>query len=369
MVACLGFAGCAFVLAILLTPRLASYAERLSLVDQPAARRVHEQPVPRVGGLGWAAAALPTLLFLGVMRGDLLEWWGPLVTLVAFLLLGLADDLHLIRTRTKLLLQVALSLLAACFLRWSGAALEPFSALTFGGGTFVMTALWVFAVLTVINFLDGIDGITVVHASVLLALGAGAGCGPADGCVLAVAVGALLGMGYWNATPARVFPGDVATHGLGFLIATLALEPAAGTPGRALPWPVATAVLLPAVVDIGMGLAAKLRRGVPVARAHREHLYQRLTRAGDSHLRVALRYGALAALAAFCVTWVGPRTGWIGIALAVLIGMGGHLLEGLGRTLALPYVFPEDSAGEGEDERQEQHGRDPQEQGQGQTEA
>ena len=369
MVACLGFAGCAFVLAFLLTPWFASRAERLSLVDQPAARRVHAQPVPRVGGLGWACGAVPVLVLLGLVRGDLAEWGGALVTLVGFLLLGLADDLHLIRTRTKLLLQVGLSFLAACFLRWEGAALAPFPALTFGNGTFVMTALWVFAVLTVINFLDGIDGITVVHASVLLALGAGAGCGPAGGCMLAVTVGALLGMGYWNATPARVFPGDVATHGLGFLIATLALDPAAGTPGHALPWPVATAVLLPAVVDIGMGLAAKVRRGVPVARAHREHLYQRLTRAGDTHLRVALRYGGLATLAAFCVTWVGPRAGWIGIALAVLLGMGGHLVEGLSRTHALAYVFPEDSGSEREDERQEEHGRDPEQQGQGQTEA
>ncbi len=350
MVACLGFAGCAFVLAFLLTPWLAARAERLSLVDRPGARRVHERPVPRIGGLGWAGAAVPVLLLLGLVRGDLGSWWGPLITLIAFLLVGLADDLRLIRTRTKLALQVALSLLAACFLQWSGHAIAPFPALTFGVATYGMTALWVFAVVTVVNFLDGIDGITVVHACVLLGLGAGLGCGPAGGCFLAVAVGALLGMGYWNATPARVFPGDVATHGLGFLIATLALEPVAAGSGRALPWPVATAILLPAVVDIGMGLAAKLRRGVPIARAHREHLYQRLTRAGDPHLRVALRYGALALLAAFCVAWIGPRAGWVGIALAILFGLGGHLMEALSRTHGLPYVFPDDSHGEREDQ-------------------
>jgi UDP-N-acetylmuramyl pentapeptide phosphotransferase/UDP-N-acetylglucosamine-1-phosphate transferase len=343
-------------MAFLLTPWLAARAERLSLVDRPEARRVHQHPVPRIGGLGWAGAVIPVAVALGLVRGDLADWWGPLVTLVGFLLVGLADDLRLIRTRSKLLLQVGLSLLAACFLRWSGDPIEPFGALTFGAATFGMTALWVFAVLTVVNFLDGIDGITVAHGTVLLGLGAGLGCGPADGALLAIAVGALLGMGYWNATPARVFPGDVATHGLGFLIATLALEPAGGLTGRALPWPLATGILLPAVVDIGMGLAAKLRRGVPLARAHREHLYQRLTRAGDPHMRVALRYGALALLAAFSVAWVGPRTGWAGIALAVLLGMGGHLTEGLVRTRGLPYVFPGDvearrsSQGEGEDQ-------------------
>jgi UDP-N-acetylmuramyl pentapeptide phosphotransferase/UDP-N-acetylglucosamine-1-phosphate transferase len=201
-----------------------------------------------------------------------------------------------------------------------------------------MTWLWIVAVVTLVNFVDGIDLITAATAVVVLGAAAGGGTGPGAGLLYILAAAAVVGFGFWNLRPARAFPGDSATHLLGFLLASVALEQPGTT--RGLPWAVASAPLLPGVLDVALGLVAKARRGVPLARAHNQHLHQRLTRVGWSHAAVALRYGLLALVALWLVAWVAPHWG-----LAVCLGLGAvvmlaHLGQGLGRTRGIAYRLP-----------------------------
>jgi hypothetical protein len=91
----------------------------------------------------------------------------------------------------------------------------------------------------------------------------------------------------------------------------------------------ASAPLVPGVIDVVWGLASKRRLGLPWWSAHRESLYHRLTKDGWSHAAVALRYGALALAAAFLVGRVAPRWGLpttLGLAGLVL---GAHVVHGL----------------------------------------
>lgn len=332
--------------ALLLTPWLARRGERLGLVDTPGARKMHAAPTPRTGGVSVVLALLlGWLTWLGTGSGPPAGALAPYVLpLLGFFVLGLLDDRRGIAPGTKLLLQLALCTLAVALgLEWGGDAIGPFPALTFGAATPAMSVLWLVAVLTVINWIDGIDLITATTCVVLLATGAGGGAGPGAGALYAVAAGALLGFAFWNISPARVFLGDSGTHALGFLVGTLALEPA-GTSAAALPWALASAPLLPGVVDIAVGLRVKARRGVPLWAAHRQHLHQRLTRVGWSHPAVALRYGVLALVAVGLVAWVGPRHGiWVCAGAGALV-LGGHLVHLLARTHGLPYEFAPDEA-------------------------
>lgn len=289
----------------------------LGLADVPAPHKSHRRPVPRAGGLV-LGPALALGLLVGVGSGawpaDLCAYAGPAL---GFLLLGLADDRFRLSARLKLLGQALLAALAVVLgLRFLGLPCGPFPALGFGPLTPALTALWIVAVVTVVNFLDGIDLITVATTAPALAVAAGAGAGPGGGVLAAAALGGVLGLAVWNVTPARLFPGDGSTHLLGFLVASTALAPAAG-PSRPLPWALTSALVLPGVVDVAAGLVAKARRGVPLAAAHRDHPYQRLTRTGLSHGAVALRYGALVLLGALAATW-GAR--WVGAGWAVALG-------------------------------------------------
>ena len=105
----------------------------------------------------------------------------------------------------------------------------------------------------------------------------------------------------------------------------------------AVPWAVAAAPLLPGVIDVGEGIRAKARHGVPLWRAHADHLYQRLTKAGWSHPAVAVRYAALAACAVVLVAWVAPRLGLAACLVTGLLVLGWHRFDGLRRTRHLPW--------------------------------
>lgn len=327
-----GFGG-----ACLALPLAVRAAGPLRLLDRPTARSSHARAVPRAGGLPLAAGlAVAALALLGHGEGARLSaWLLPLgAPALGFLLLGLADDRWRLGARPKFLAQAVLAAGAVGLgWRWQGAAAEPFPVLAFGALTPAMTWLWIVAVVTLVNFMDGIDLITCATLVVPLALGAGAGAGALDGAVLAACVGATLALAWGNVTPARTFPGDGATHLLGFLVATLPLGvTAGGAVARPLPWAWAAAPLLPAVLDVALGLAAKRRRGLPWSAAHREHLHQRLTRAGWTHAASALRYGALAALGAVLAVEGFPRLGVaVGGVLAAAV-LAWHLATARRRT-------------------------------------
>ncbi len=332
----------AALIAWLAVPPLARQAEGLGLVDVPSARSTHTQPVPRVGGIAILLGLAGALALLALRRHPALDagkaWLPYVFPAVLFFAIGLADDGARLGTRTKFLFQAGVAGGAVLFgLRWSGTASGPFGAIAFGAWTPVLTWLWIVAVVTLVNFVDGIDLITAAIAVVVLGAAAGAGAGPGGGLLYLVTAAAVVGYGFWNVRPARAFPGDSATHMLGFLMATAALD----LPGEtvALPWAAASAPLLPGVIDVALGLLAKQRRGVPLARAHNQHLYQRLTRIGWSHAAVALRYGLLAMLALLMVTWVAPRygLGWC-LALSALVLLW-HVALGLSRTRRIPYSF------------------------------
>ena len=320
-------------------PWVAARAGRLGLVDVPQARSTHTRPVPRVGGLALACGLIAGLAGLGHATLDDADAWTPyLLPALGFLLLGLLDDRLRLRARWKFGVQAALAALAVGLgLRWEGQGLGPFGALTFGGLTPFLSWLWIIAVVTLCNLLDGLDLLTALGAVVVFGAGAGGGAGPGSGSLYLIAGAAVLGFAPWNLKPARAFPGDAATHLLGFLTATLALEVREAT--VALPWALASAPLLPGTIDVAWGLVQKLRHGAPLAAAHDQHLSQRLARALDSHARVAVRYALLALAGLLLVAWVAPR---LGLAAALAAGVAllvAHLGSAYARTRGLSYRF------------------------------
>jgi UDP-N-acetylmuramyl pentapeptide phosphotransferase/UDP-N-acetylglucosamine-1-phosphate transferase len=315
--------GTAFLGTALSLPLWVRLGRRLGWVDVPEARSTHASPVPRVGGL-----ALVTGLAAGLLAGvgrmhpfldALAPWWPYLIPGVLFFAIGLWDDLGRPSARVKFTAQaLAAAAAVALGLRWEGAALEPFGALAFGVATPVLTWLWIVAVVTLVNLLDGLDLITAATCAVVLGACAGAGAGPGEGLLYGLALAALLGFVPWNVAPARAFLGDAGTHLLGFLVATAALHVPDTT--HALPWVLASAPLLPGVIDLAWGLRMKRRLRVPFAKAHNQHLSQRLTHAGWSHAAVAVRYGALGVLALVLAAVVAPRAGLV-MCLAVAAGV------------------------------------------------
>jgi UDP-GlcNAc:undecaprenyl-phosphate GlcNAc-1-phosphate transferase len=330
-------------------------AIRTGRLDAPdPTRRIHERPTPRNGGLGVAAGFLPALVALLTFDIEASEPWRLVSTVAvgagaaAFLGVGLLDDRRSLPAWAKAVLQVAAALIAVALgLRFQGVTVRPEPAewsspfawptttwpeLGFGAWWAPATVLWILAVVNVVNFLDGIDGIVSVTA--VVALGASVVYPHSAEPVFLLAAGAIAGFAAWNLPRARCFLGDGGSHLVGFLVAALpcavprdlawtlgyvSTQALFQEPpwGRATPWPLVAAALLPAVLDVVEALVHKARVGVPMSQAHADHLYQRLVKAGRPAWAVALRYGLLSLAG---VLLAGPVAARWGLAAALVPG-------------------------------------------------
>ncbi len=151
-----------------------------------------------------------------------------------------------------------------------------------------------------VNFMDGIDWMTVAElvpvTGAILVLGLAGAVGLLPALVAAALLGAIVGFAPFNRPVARVFLGDVGSLPIGLLLGWVLLE-LAGT-GH-----LAAALILPLyyLADATITLAHRLVRGEAIWQAHRTHFYQRATDHGftvrEIVTRVFLVNLALAALA------------------------------------------------------------------------
>jgi len=285
---------CAGLIAALI-PRL----QRAAIIDVPNDRSLHLAPVPRGAGFAIAVVVLGLQLAL-VLSG---QWPGQaaLVTMLVaggFAALGWADDRASRGVLLRFGIQAGLSALFVLSVLPAELGWLPRALLC-------VAVMWA---VNLFNFMDGADGFAGVQA-LLASLGlavllAGAGQGGAALAACAVA-GAAAGFLRWNWHPARIFLGDVGSYFIGFELAALVLSCAGSA--RAAP---ALILVAPFVVDASLTLLARAMRGVPVWRAHREHVYQRLVLRGWSPARLST--ALLLILIGLC---------WPAAALSVTHGM------------------------------------------------
>jgi UDP-GlcNAc:undecaprenyl-phosphate GlcNAc-1-phosphate transferase len=313
-----------------LTPAVGEVARFLGVVDRPGEqRKIHRRPVPRLGGLAlFLGLLVPALAFLdlsGPYRGILL---GAAVAMVV----GLVDDFRGLPWWAKLAGQFGAAAVAIGF----GVTIDRFTFPVVGiqslpewlavGGTF----LWIVAVMNMVNFLDGMDGLAAgicgiaggTFAVIALSLGK-----PEAAVLSAIVCGTCLGFLRHNFYPARIFMGDSGSLLLGFVLATVAVQGLLKTAATvALFFPLL--VLAIPILDTSFVVAKRLKYGQPIVAADRWHLHHRFLNIGFSQRRATLTLyawcGVLAA-AALATRFIPFREGgtWhLGPTLAVaLIGV------------------------------------------------
>ena len=318
-------AGVALALVWALTGWVRRFALRQAMLDRPNPRSLHEQPIPRGGGL---AVAIVTLA--GVVVATLAGWVSPPTGLAlvggggAVAWIGWIDDRRGVAPATKAAVQSCAALWALAWLgglpqlQWGG------DVLRLGGWGWVLGAIGIMWGINFYNFMDGIDGLAggeavAVSAAVIALLH---GTGPEVAILAALVGGSSAGFLIWNWSPARIFLGDVGSAFLGFLFGVLAVlsENSGGLPV------VAWLLLLGAFfADATLTVARRIAGGEPWYRAHRSHAYQRVVRAGWTHRRVTMAILGLDLVLAG-LTWVG----WTQPArMPAMVGVGALFLLGV----------------------------------------
>jgi UDP-N-acetylmuramyl pentapeptide phosphotransferase/UDP-N-acetylglucosamine-1-phosphate transferase len=254
---------------------------RLGVIDLPSERSSHSRPTVRGLGLtigagflaGWAVAFATGAAADGTGLAACV-----VVASAAAAAVGWTEDLRGLSIGSRAALQLAVGLggtLAILLVTGKGLWWLPFGALA------------VAAYINVANFMDGINGISGLHAVAVGVLYAGAGV-VTDHAWL-VAAGAILAASFagflpWNVLRGAMFMGDVGSYLLG---AGIALTGVAAFLAEVRLEYVFSPVLI-YLADTFMTLVRRALAGKRWYASHREHVYQRLTDNGLSHLQVSL---------------------------------------------------------------------------------
>jgi len=327
----------AFVTALALsltgTYVVREWAIRKGFVDHPDdERRIHTRPTPNVGGIAVASA---TLLTFGAWGSFVLPDFTRRPEIIAMLAggglifgLGVWDDIHHLRARTKFALQVAIASLAFVGgVRILGIEFGDvwFSQLA-GLGSWFVTVIWIVGTTNAFNLIDGSDGVAA-GAAVFAAMSMGvvfALYGDPLGALMAtILVGAAVGFLYFNFPPASIFMGDSGSLFLGFILATLGVI----TTQKAT---TILAVTIPIIafgvplLDTTIAIVRRYLRHEPIFAPDRGHIHHRLSDLGLSSRGVAgMLYIACAGCASLSLVLAAPgRT----TVLPVFIVAGAVLL-------------------------------------------
>jgi UDP-GlcNAc:undecaprenyl-phosphate/decaprenyl-phosphate GlcNAc-1-phosphate transferase len=282
----------AFLVSLPATAMARLLAGVLGVLDRPSARKLHNEPIPLLGGAAIGVAfALALLLVPGTTVTN------PYVVLIggaaAMFALGLWDDLRNLSVGFKLSLQAVVIGVAVA----SGMYVPLFDVPM---ADRLISFAWILLIANGFNLLDNMDGLaagTAGIAAAFLMIGLGS-AGEASGAAGAAAVtGASAGFLLFNRPPARIFMGDAGSLFIGFVIAGLALFTAGAhdANGTAVVFPLL--VLALPLLDTLIVVMSRLRRGTPIWTPGKDHLSHRLLRRGWSPIRVlCLMYAACVAL-------------------------------------------------------------------------
>lgn len=286
-------------LATALTPLAGRLALRIGAVAWPSERGLAERTTPVLGGLAILVAVLVAALIWmpGTIKlppsphvakgtsGGTVHTWALLAGAALIALVGALDDIWDLPPLGKLVGQIAAAVIAV----EGGAIVKdvtiPFiGALQFPNTGGFLTVLWLVAVMNVVNFSDGVDGLAAGLCAIdgiafsVIAFDLHV---PGAAILAALTAGAALGFLFRNFYPASVFMGDAGSNLLGYLLGVAAVVGSLKTPA-------VVALVVPLVVlavpflDTSFVIAKRLKYRRKPWMADANHFHHRMARIGFS---------------------------------------------------------------------------------------
>ena len=313
----------AFITSFVITPYTMRLAHKVGAIDFPGERKIHNKPIPRLGGLaiisGFLLSVLYLLFILSIEKTISLvgtENYG--IKLMGFFLgiiiLGITcfiDDSKNIPAWVKLLAQI----LSAVIVTVCGVKIDmiavPFmekNIILNNVFSYILTIGWIVGITNAINLIDGLDGlssgislISCISLLIIFVLNDS----PMIATVIVTAMsGALVGFLPYNFSPAKTFIGDTGSNFLGFMLAIVSILGIAKTYTLAV-------IVLPVIVlglpifDVLFAIVRRIVKGKSIKavfKPDKGHLHHRLVEKGFTPKQaVLILYGLSASLGMFAI--------------------------------------------------------------------
>jgi UDP-GlcNAc:undecaprenyl-phosphate GlcNAc-1-phosphate transferase len=312
----------AFGLVFLGTPLVKKLAYKIKALDEPTDRKVHHQPMPRLGGLAICLGFWLTVLLTTEMTGKLygLLAGGLLITLV-----GVVDDVKGVTAWQKLAVQIV----AAGIVLYAGVRVDfithPLNGIvSLGYWSYPLTLLWIIGITNALNLIDGLDGLAAgVSAIAAVTLGVIAYLETSQQAAMLafILAASILGFLKYNFHPAQIFMGDTGSLFLGFNLSVLAiigLTKSATIISLFLP----VIVLGIPILDTLFAIVRRYSGGRPIFSADKEHLHHRLLRLGLTHRRTVLAMYGVSIVLSFSAIVMALVTTAQGMLVMVALILG-----------------------------------------------
>jgi UDP-GlcNAc:undecaprenyl-phosphate GlcNAc-1-phosphate transferase len=357
---------CGFTLALglsfLFTGVIGRLARRLGWLDQPSERRVHQVPVPRLGGVAIFLAFLITALLVYWPGGAHEAYvYGGFLPAGIFITAVMAyDDVRGLPPGTKLALQSAAVLILLIPGLLSGSTIEHGMVISYIHNPLHLTSsksadilmiplglalpftwFWIVGMMNTVNFTDGLDGLAggiVGIAAVVLTIISFLLHQGTVGILCAIFAGSVLGFLPHNWNPAKIFMGDSGAMFLGLALAVLS-----NIGGAKL----ATILLLLGIpiLDVALVILQRIRGGRAAFHYDKRHLHHKLLESGFSQKQIVLIFYSLScffgllAILALTLPDAFPLVFSLSIAGASLAHVIGLALVGLAMLLILSFLI------------------------------
>ena len=303
----------AFIVAFCTTPIVRKIAFKIGAIDIPKdERRMHNKPIPRLGGLaiiiGFMVAVAFTLVSRVLDKGAFFEDLkipGLLAGSMIIVIVGVFDDIRPLKAWVKLTFQIIAALIVVlCGIRIEEIS-NPFApmGMTFLGILSIpVTVIWIVGITNAINLIDGLDGLAAGVASIaslsLLFISI-FDQQTAFVFLTAALAGAALGFLPFNFNPAKIFMGDTGSTFLGFALSTISVMGLVKS-YAAIAVAVPLLVLGLPIFDTAFAILRRLFNGKPIMQPDRGHLHHKLIDMGFTQKQTVIALYIVSAVLGIC---------------------------------------------------------------------
>ena len=282
-----------FAISALIVPVVKKIAVHVGALDKPEKRKIHKNPMPRLGGLGIFIAFIFGYILFSDQSTEMLS---ILMGSFFIIIIGIIDDIKPLPATIKLGGQ----LIATCIVVfYGGILLNRIVAfgfnIEFGILAYPITIFFILGAINAINFIDGLDGLAGGVSSIyFLTIGIIIFLLNQQGSLAFILtfimLGSILGFLVHNFHPAKIFMGDSGSMFLGFIIAIVALLNFKTATFTTLIIPML--LLAIPIFDTSCAILRRKLKGRPISKPDKEHLHHQFLGMNLSHRKtVLLIYG------------------------------------------------------------------------------
>lgn len=281
-----------FLFSLIIMPVMKRIAHHIGAIDIPrnseGNRHIHKKPIPKLGGLG---------IFLSFLFGYILfgqhsiKMNAILISGFIIVLIGIIDDINDLRASRQLIAQV---IAASIIVFYGDIVLTDITAFSlhieFGIFKELITIFFIVACINIINFTDGLDGLSggvtsIFYITTAIICFYQGRLGSLEMTLTLLMLGSTLGFLSHNFYPAKIFAGQCSMF-MGFMISIICLLGFKGTALTSLFIPIL--ILGLPILDTLFAIIRRLLKKQPIFSADRCHIHHQLLGMNFSHRTTVL---------------------------------------------------------------------------------